>query len=653
MVLYTLVAFLYAIHMLFATQPEEPGLEAKAGFDGVYEVGMATPIVVRVRNEGPPIEGELRVESGDMRVGESASISLPTGSDKQVTLIAHLSSLGPDVSVQLVDGGNVIAETEIDRLRPVSREDLFYGVASSDPGHFAFLEAVSGGRIDATVGYVDLRELPEIPAAWSGLDILVLDDIDTSRLTDGQSAALRTWIEDGGHLIVTGGAGGLQTAAGLAELLPVAVGGVESIDDLAALGDFAGTEIPGAGPYVISSAVLTGGVALVEQDRLPIVAQRNLGRGKVTFIAADPKLAPLAGWEEEAEFWSLLAGDPPDWSPLEGSLRNGFMPAEAVSYIPGLRLPSVAQLVAFAFLYTLVIGPLNYLFLRRLKRLGLAWITIPALVLAFSAATFLTGFRARGNATVNLMSVATGSIDAQHVHVQSVLGLYSPRRDRHDISLPDGSTINFVRGDLGSRAWTDDLEAIARGEELTLRGVRTDTGDLAVFLVESYQPRPSISAGASLLPTGDVIEVTIRNDSGTVLENAVLIHGADQHSVGELRAGDERTVQVPISAGGQSPAPGPDPLFPAAAYRPHPLLSDPGMILGTPNYFEDPVAYSRWQLINAYLGDQTSDATGQLPTGRNIILAGWLAEPALEANLSEATAEKVGDTLVLLEIPIR
>ena len=42
-------------------------------------------------------------------------------------------------------------------------------------------------------------------------------------------------------------------------------------------------------------------------------------------------------------------------------------------------------------LYTAIIGPINFLILRRINRRELAWITIPALVLLFSAITFFTG----------------------------------------------------------------------------------------------------------------------------------------------------------------------------------------------------------------------------------------------------------------------
>ena len=151
----------------------------------------------------------------------------------------------------------------------------------------------------------------------------------------------------------------------------------------------------------------------------------------MTFLALDPKLAPLAGWSGQAVVWQTIATLSPAPGPWANGIQDGYAATQAVASIPGLRLPSVWQLLLFLFAYTLVIGPINFLVLRRLRRRELAWVTIPVLVLLFSAITFFTGFRTRGGAAVlNEMSVAYGSVEAERVRTQSIVGLYSPRRGR-------------------------------------------------------------------------------------------------------------------------------------------------------------------------------------------------------------------------------
>src|SRR5690606_13837951 len=144
---------------------------------------------------------------------------------------------------------------------------------------------------------------------------------------------------------VTGGSGGPRTAAGVAGLLPVAVGGVESVAALPALADYAGVAPDAAGPYVLTTAELTGGQPLIDQDGSPLLAQRQIGRGSVYFLALDPKSAPLAGWSGGDRLWQDIAAAAPSLPPWAWGIQDGYAAAQAVSYIPGLNLPSAWQLV--------------------------------------------------------------------------------------------------------------------------------------------------------------------------------------------------------------------------------------------------------------------------------------------------------------------
>lgn len=637
-------------------------LTAQAGFDGLTKTSAAVPVIVTARNDGPPVEGELRVlVSGSAAPGElvySAPLSLPTGADKRVPLVVYVPPFAGQLAVQLLSDDAVIAETQTNRLSAIIRDDLLYGIITPDPGGLAFLETIPGGRSDSAVAFLDLADLPEVSPAWNALDVVILDDTDTSRLTAGQSAAMRAWVESGGDLIVTGGSGGPRTAAGVADLLPVAISGVESVAALPALSEHTGREPDASGPYVVTAGDLSNGRTLIDQDGLPLLARREVGRGSVTILALDPKAAPLAGWAGGDQLWDEMAYAAPVLPPWAWGIQDGYAAAQAVSYIPGLRLPSVWQLILFLLIYTLVIGPLNFLVLRRLNRRELAWITIPALVLLFSAVTFATGFRTRGNAaTLNVMSVAFGSAEAERLRTQTLMGLYSPRRADYDITLPyDSAAYPFSQG-FGMNIGQGNLDDIARADDVTLRNVRTDTSEVATFVVEAHTPRPPVSAEAVLSAESHTIEVTIRNRTAETLEDAVIIYGQEQQAVGDVGPGEEETVMISL-AGLSSAPPTTAPLFSPGITYPDPLINDPSLILGTADFFSDPVAYPRWQLIQArYTGEITTPP--DLPDPTEIVtLGGWLAGSAQDAavsgdNATGVNATQTGLTLLLLEIPVR
>ena len=139
----------------------------------------------------------------------------------------------------------------------------------------------------------------------------------------------------------------------------------------------------------------------------PLVVQGPYGLGRVTLVAFDPDQRPMRGWKGEENFWDqLLRGSGPGLATTQMNPLGGFggryggdQADEALqSYVnrldqfEGVPVISFGWVALFILLYILVVGPLDYLFLKKVvKRLELTWITFPTVVLAVSAA--LTSLR--------------------------------------------------------------------------------------------------------------------------------------------------------------------------------------------------------------------------------------------------------------------
>ena len=165
-----LLAFLWLAALLLRPTAQDDGLtlSARAGFDGLFKESAAVPVVVSARNDGPLIEGEIRVAVDSSDGGEviyTAPVSLPTGSDKRVTLYVHALPFAGDLTVQLVSGATVVAAVETNALNMTPRDDLLYGVVTADPGGLAFLETVTGGRTGAAVAFLARAHLPDVSFA--------------------------------------------------------------------------------------------------------------------------------------------------------------------------------------------------------------------------------------------------------------------------------------------------------------------------------------------------------------------------------------------------------------------------------------------------------------------------------------------------------
>ena len=631
-------------------------LNARAGYDGIYKPNRWVPVQITVANNGPAVEGQLSITLGSVATADkvvyNTLISLPTQSNKQVTLYVYLPQFTGNVTIELHDAdGRLLATAASNKLTQLATDGVLYGIVTPSPGSLDYLQDVTGQRSEAAVAYLSLDELPDAPSAWNALDVLVFHDVDTAQLSGTQQEALDAWVDMGGQLVVVGSPNWQKTAVPLADRLPVSLIGSESIADLPALSTAVGQPFRDPGPYLVATSSLRSGELLLHQDGLPLLARQAQGRGAAYFLALDPTLAPLVDWDGSPLLWAEIANRLPQLSPWADGVRNVYAANTAVSSLPSLALPSVLQLVFYLLLYIIVIGPVNYLVLKRRNRRELAWATIPALVVLFSGIAYLTGFQLKGNeAIVNQMSVAIGAVNSDNLQVQSILGLYSPRRHTYDIVLPPSAMARPLTGGFGD---APTVEAITRGSNLTLTNVRVDVSGIESFLVDSVQPSPAVSGQAALNVRDGNLELaaTVRNESDLLLENATLLVGDTAVSLGNLPPNTEVSqTQIIGVAGLAGTATG----APALSFGPSigsPLTTNAAIILGISDYYSDPVAYPRWQILQALEAEYPGAAT--LTTAPAVTLLAWSDRPQIEATLNTLSdTGQAATTLYMLEIPL-
>lgn len=659
----TLLLFLLLTLAPLAAAQDDPlppglSLSVTAGMDSFYKEEHWLPVHINVANNGPSFEGTLliRLGSSNNEQNYTAPVSLPNQSNKRVTLYISTPGLSNRFTIHLLnDKGDQIAHTQTQTLRRVAANDLLYGVLSPNGDKLSFLERVKGGRSEAKVALLTLANLPDTAVGWEMLDILIVHDTDLSQMTAAQQEALDIWISQGGQLVVAGGTGWQKTVTPLADYLPVTVNSSQSINDLPGLAARAGEPFRDPGPYLLTTSSLRSGELLWHEDGMPLLARREWGRGRVYFLALDPTLAPLVDWAGSPLIWDNIAAQVPRLPFWAAGFGNSYAASRAVKNIPTLTLPSAFLLLCFMGFYVLLIGPVNYLTLKRLKRREWAWISIPALIILFTGCAYITGFGLKGNKIIlHQMNVAYGQANSPALRVNSLVALYSPRRASYDLRLPgETMVLPFTQGfnptGIGS-GW--NVQAVERGADLIVRGVRVDVSDSETFMVKSYQPSPQITSNVQLILRDGQYElvVTLRNDGQTTLKNAALLYGSTVRGLGDLAPGQEKSWTSRLTAS-QATAAG------ATSFSGYssPILNNNQVILGTNNINNDPVAYSRRQLLEAMHRDiygSTGSVNRNVPLGV-VTLMGWSEEPLLNlAVLSRRGQEQVASTLYFLELPM-
>lgn len=633
-------------------------LTATAGFDGLRKGFGWLPIQVTAANSGPAVEGELQVTTGSDRPIFSTPITLPNQSNKRVSFPVYLPINSTQLTVELVDEtGTLIQLAATNNIKTLDENSMLYGAITPDPDALDQIDSATAGRGEGAVAFLTIEDLPTSTLSLSMLDVIILNNVDSSQFSASQLSALDSWLQFGGQLVITGGANWQQTTAALGDWLPVTPTDTISVDDLPTLAETFREAFRDPGPYVITTSSLKVGELLLHENNIPLLARRPFGRGSVFFLALDPQFAPLDDWDGSGRLWNEIARYAPQTPVWGRDFRNEDRAGNAVESLPTLSLPSPALFFLFIGAYIIIIGPVNYMVLNRMNKREWAWRTIPLTILIFSVFAFVAGVQFKGNRVIiNQMSVVYGPIGADEARVHSAVGLYSPRRGEYNITFNDAPWVRPMNSFGVTRR---DIN-ITSGTTTNISNFLVDVSDVSSFSTVGQRPMPNITAQAILTQEEDsvILDITVTNNTGQALEHATLLIANDNIALGTLESGETRNVskiyRLPqrmraitnAAAGRQS--------FTSAstASATSPLETHYPALLGTSSYYysDNPIVNGRYQLLESFGEPYGTPSQGWVPEGV-VTLVGWSDVPQLDIELTRTRYDVSASTVYFLEIP--
>lgn len=572
----------YAIALLLAVALVAPApalaqgnvqLNVTVGFEGRIKPGSWAPLTVEILNGGPELAGELvwdyRPEWGaaaPYTVRHSLPVSLPAGARKRYTVYAPTGSGGGGPEVRLMGRSGELASQKA-VLRHTT--DALVGLLGPDREDLAPLAALQlpNGQNMALVR-LDAATLPDRAQALRSLDVLVIGRFSADELTEEQRQALRDWVRDGGLLVLAGGPEAHRTLAPWLPWVPLELQG-QAQSDLTPLAEWTGAAAPGATAAVSRAEVRDARVLAADGD-LPLVATWVRGRGSVAYLAFDPTLEPVHGWAGGTRMWERLiqsgglaglyeAG--PDremmfWQSLARSAQ--ILPVDTLPSLDGLKITLLA--------YVLLLGPVSFLVLRRLRRAEWAWITTPLLVLLFAGGTW---YQSRLQDTARLMAHQVSVVElggGEAARVRTMLGVFVPAQHTTRVSFDRPMPLQTAVPDGRYRGGSGDLPV-----GVNLHGGGTGPVDilpLGMWTMRAVGGTSSAPVGelvADLALSGTNLTGTVTNGTGVPLEDVVVAFGANFDRLGDLAPGAAAPVQLSIS--GNDMEMRPEQLFHAALRR--------------------------------------------------------------------------------------
>jgi hypothetical protein len=501
--------FIDNVQVGFTASAEEGELADPRGRIALYKAGVWTPVYVYLRAGADSIsKGKVQVETTDSDdVQNTYTVPLPP---------SGLAADEMYLAILYTKTGSVTGEFNVTVQADNKTAELKKPFDGLEPGHALCLAVGSrlGGLRQAVrplapsgtgelpserirVAYVDdVRQLPTRWFGYASADLLVLTTGTAKFVNDlanddkNRKEALAEWVRRGGRLVVSCGrnrAEVQQLLAGLQMPLPVTMSGALPLASLKHLADWASGQPPlkalpaGTDP---KAAVLEEGVKLEpkpgeeieyllpsheEADSSPLVVRWPYGMGQVILVALDLDNPPFTGWKGQTEFWKRLLAKtglrlvtdtkssspsggivaaPGDRDDLATSLRSDLERFTDVSVI------SFGWVALFILIYIVIVGPLDYLFLKKVvKRLELTWITFPAVVLVVSAAAYFTAYALKGNdLKINKLDLVDIDLTTGKAYGNTWFTLFSPRIQLYTVGVEPAAPDWVAESTDGNRA---------------------------------------------------------------------------------------------------------------------------------------------------------------------------------------------------------
>jgi hypothetical protein len=359
------------------------------------------------------------------------------------------------------------------------------------------------------------RSESDLPLQWygyGGVTILVLGTSNEKffdRLDPQRASAIRTWVRQGGRLVVSVGKNWqLVSKSFLAPMLPATIVGVDDIDLRQVPIEKSLESFAGGNERINLSSMPKMAVAKFERLRepgriivqhagRPIVYSSAYGLGQVTLIGFDVGEPPFRDWKAAKRFWVNALKV---FEPIQNEATRGIRYAphfdeasrlnHAMEDFPDVTVVPFHWVALLIFLYILLIGPIDYFFLKKVvKRLELTWITFPTWVILISVAAYYSAYMLKGD-DLRLNRVEIVDVDASTNTLRGTgyLCVFSPRIARYNVAytskladagpwsqLPADVEGNPQAGSMGEDQ-TTSVSTWFGTPDLSMRGIQGDSG---------------------------------------------------------------------------------------------------------------------------------------------------------------------------------
>ncbi len=462
-------------------------LKASYGVDGRYKINSKTPINLVITNNGVEFQGKIQIETlvPDTNKYDLNTESINIAKNTTKSLWYNINIVNKFKVRLITDNNEVIHEETINVNKGrLNDGDILVGVLTDD---FNGLNYISNINVNMN-NNPDMGNKKLIPVSISEgvieknsksldvIDMIIINNYDTLKLTEDNITNLNQWISNGGILVV-----------GTGENYKKVIGG---INNKIINGTF--SEAISRDMSIGESNVNVLAVKMNIEDSMSLFEDNNFiskvikKNGQVIVFPWDLAAEKISKSSENNLVWGEIASD---FNNKIDNSREGFWNLNSLlSTVKDIGLPSFQLMIILFIIYILIIGVLIYIVLKRLNKRDYVWLLIPIISIGFTVLIYFIGSNSRVQDIIaNKVNIVSVDLDGQ-TKIESYLGVLTAKSRKVVIEEPEDINLNLIEYDNYYNRYNNNYPS---NENATMRLNMIKEGDKTYYNfgeVSSFSP---------------------------------------------------------------------------------------------------------------------------------------------------------------------
>lgn len=477
-------------------------LQGRSALGGVVRVNRPYAMKVQVQVNDPSLNqaGTLRVEGGSGEMSSEAPIAMSVGEHTYLIPFAHMG-YGAELSL-----GGSFPRSSVNATLNCSQaqgEDALMLVLSPRAQQFAYLggykSLLNGSSGEIRLNHPSLTaDLPDLWWTYLGHDTVVVHDLPNLKLSDAVEKCLLDFVRSGGNLVLVSNLDPLE------------------LKDSAfwSKTPFRPRGVAGGSPPMLEGEAQ--GQVLMRLNGRPLLLSRSWGTGTIYQVTAPAVDAEVLGARRSSEMWGSILKKLPASHHLEETFYSG---RNRLAHLPELPEPATTALAWYLGIYTLVVIPGIYLYLRRRDQVLKLIVVVPVTSSLITLGAYWFNSSGRGKELVQReLGVALASSGQTSLLLDQTAVLFSPASLKFDLKL---SPWTFLRPDSQvTREIPPTL--ICKGNELEMAPERVSNWGISRWRGLGLRQLPG-PLSFRLLTSKEPFQLEIENQTGLKFDEAVLV----------------------------------------------------------------------------------------------------------------------------------